>query len=160
VDIARSSEGLWLVVWIAVAIWLLCLLGARTGIPVLGAPWRAARRLLRRLRHADVDEAVDLDGFALGTDPRGRPCYVPEPGVHVYGVGHRHPISHAPRVCVRRLQGEAVFCDRAGRPLRRLPAGLAGADPDLYLPLDAIDARPLVATGRFSRGTQPRVGAR
>jgi hypothetical protein len=68
-------------------------------------------------------------------DGRGRPCYVPEPGVHVYGIGHRHPISGAPRVCVRRLDGSAVFCDRAGRPLRRLPAGLTGADPELYLPL-------------------------
>jgi hypothetical protein len=86
----------------------------------------------------------------VGTDHRGRPCYVPEPGVHVYGVGHRHPISHEPRVCVRLLDGEAVFCDRAGRPLRRLPAGLAGADPDLYLPHDA-DARavhsPKIASG-------------
>jgi hypothetical protein len=116
-------------------------------------------RLRRRLRHADAAQDVDLDGFPLGADPRGRPCYVPEPGVHVYGVGHRHPISHAPRVCVRRLQGDAVFCDRAGRPLRRLPAGLAGADPDLYLPLHALDAREQ-RVERFTRGTPRRAGAR
>jgi hypothetical protein len=67
--------------------------------------------------------------------------------VHVYGVGHRHPISGVARVCVRRLDGSAVFCDRAGRPLRRLPAGLAGADPELYLPLDELEQR----TGRFDR---------
>lgn len=151
-DIARVFEGLWLVAWIAVALWLLCLLGARSGNVTLGAPWRAQMRLRRRLRHADAAEDVDLDGFALGSDPRGRPCYVPEPGVHVYGVGHRHPISHAPRVCVRRLQGEAVFCDRAGRPLRRLPAGLAGADPAVLLPLDALDP-PGERADRFTRRT-------
>jgi hypothetical protein len=150
VDIAHLFEGLWLVLWVVVAIWLLCLLGARTGIASLGVPWYAQMHLRRKLRHADAAEDVDLDGFALGADPRGRACYVPEPGVHVYGVGHRHPISHAPRVCVRRLDGEAVFCDRAGRPLRRLPAGLAGADPDLYLPLDALDVREQ-RTGRFER---------
>jgi hypothetical protein len=118
-------EGLWVILWIVVVLWLLCLLGARTGIPVLGIPWRAQKHMRRRLRHADAAEDMDLDGFALGTDARGRDCYVPEPGVHVYGVGHRHPISNAPRVCVRRLEGEAVFCDRAGKPLRRsgpLPA--------------------------------------
>jgi hypothetical protein len=147
VDIARLFEGAWLVVWAVAALWLLCLLGARSGIPALGAPWRAQMRLRRRLRHAGPDEVADLDGFTLGTDAHGRPCYLPEPGVHVYGVGHRHPISQAPRVCVRRLDGEAVFCDRAGRPLRRLPAGLAGADPDLYLPLDVLEHR----TGRFAR---------
>jgi hypothetical protein len=158
VDIARLFEGLWLVLWAVVVIWVLCLLGARSGIAALGAPWRAHTRLRRRLRHADAAEDVDLDGFALGADPRGRPCYVPESGVHVYGVGHRHPISHAPRVCVRRLEGEAVFCDRAGRPLRRLPAGLAGADPDLYLPLDALDGAEQRA-GRFTRRTPRRAAA-
>jgi hypothetical protein len=132
VDIARLSEGLWLVLWAAVALWLVCMLG-------------------RRLRRADLAHVIDLEGYELGSDDRGRPCYVPEPGVHVYGVGHRHPISHAPRVCVRRLDGEAVFCDRAGRPLRRLPAGLAGADPELYLPLDAASAGPSERTGRFAR---------
>ena len=151
-------EGLWLILWVVVALWVLCLLGARTGIPVLGVPWRAQMRMRRRLRHADAAEDVDLDGFALGTDSRGRNCYLPEPGVHVYGVGHRHPISNAPRVCVRRLEGEAVFCDRVGRPLRRLPAGLAQADPDLYLPLDALDARGERAE-RFSRRTQRRAAA-
>jgi hypothetical protein len=140
VDIARLLEGLWLLLWVAVAVWLLM-------------------RLRRRLRHADAAQDVDLDGFPLGADPRGRPCYVPGPGVYVYGVGHRHPISHAPRVCVRRLQGDAVFCDRAGRPLRRLPAGLAGADPDLYLPLHALDAREQ-RVARFTRGTPRRAGAR
>jgi hypothetical protein len=110
-------------------------------------------RLLGGLRHVPW---VDRDGFALDADLRGRPCYVPEPGIHVYGVGHRHPISHAPRVCVRRLEGTTVFCDRAGRPLRRLPAGFAGADPDLYIPLDALDARP----ARFSRRTPRRATAR
>jgi hypothetical protein len=74
-------------------------------------------------------------------DGHGRPCYEPEPGVHVYGIGHRHPISGAPRLCVRWLDGSAVFCDRAGRPLRRLPAGLTGADPGLYLPLEEIGRR-------------------
>jgi hypothetical protein len=159
VDIARAFEGLWLVLWVAMVVWLLCLLGARSGIPALGVPWRAQMRLRRRLRRADVAEVVDLDGFALGTDPRGRACYVPDPGVHVYGVGHRHPISHAPRVCVRRLHGEAVFCDRAGRPLRRLPAGLAGADPDLYLPLDALSGFE-ERTDRFSRRTPRREAVR
>ncbi len=157
-DLSNLFEGLWLILWVVVALWVLCLLGARTGIPVLGIPWRAQMRMRRRLRHADAAEDVDLDGFALGTDRRGRVCYLPEPDVHVYGVGHRHPISNAPRVCVRRLEGEAVFCDRAGRPLRRLPAGLATADPDLYLPLDALDA-----TGergdRFTRRTQRRAAA-
>jgi hypothetical protein len=158
VDVANVFEGLCVILWIVVVLWLLCLLGARTGIPVLGIPWRAQKHMRRRLRHADAAEDMDLDGFALGTDARGRDCYVPEPGVHVYGVGHRHPISNAPRVCVRRLEGEAVFCDRAGKPLRRLPAGLAGADPDPYLPLDAIDA--LGERGdRFSRRTQRRAAA-
>jgi hypothetical protein len=109
-----------------------------------------------RLGQGDAPEGLDPDGYALGSDARGRPCYVPEPGVHVYAVGHRHPISRAPRICVRRLDGEAVFCDRAGRPLRRLPAGLAGADPDLYLPLDALDDRG----ERFTRRTPPRAAAR
>jgi hypothetical protein len=78
-----------------------------------------------------------LREIPAAVDGRGRPCYVPEPGVHVYGIGHRHPISGEPRVCVRRLEGSAVFCDRTGRPLRRLPAGLTTADPELYLPLEA-----------------------
>jgi hypothetical protein len=86
-----------------------------------------------------VTRLADRDGFPSGQDARGRRCYIPAPGVHVYPVGHRHPISGAPRVCVRRLDGAAVFCDRAGRPLRRLPAGLAGADPELYLPFEELD---------------------
>jgi hypothetical protein len=158
VDVANVFEGLWVILWIVVVVWLLCLLGARTGIPVLGVPWRAQKNMRRRLRHADAAEDMDLDGFALGTDARGRSCYLPAPGVFVYGVGHRHPISNAPRVCVRRMDGEALFCDRAGKPLRRLPAGLAGADPDLYLPLDAIDVRG-ERSDRFSRRTQRRAAA-
>jgi hypothetical protein len=156
VDVVRISEGLWLVLWVVVVLWLLCLLGARSGIPALGGPWRMKARLLRRLRHAEAAEDVDLDGFALGVDPRGRRCYLPEPGVHVYGVGHRHPISNAPRVCVRRLDRTAVFCDRVGRPLRRLPPGLTGADPALYLPLDELEQR----IGRFDRPVaQPQAAA-
>jgi hypothetical protein len=107
----------------------------------------------------DILRPFERPSPAAAVDPRGRPCYVPEPGVYVYPVGHRHPISHAPRVCVRRLEGEAVFCDRAGRPLRRLPAGLAGADPDLYLPLDAVDARRDRAD-RFTPRTPRPAGAR
>jgi len=72
-------EGLWLILWVVVVVWLLCLLGARTGIPVLGVPWRAQKHMRRRLRHADAAEDMDLDGFALGTDARGRSCYVPGP---------------------------------------------------------------------------------
>ena len=146
-DVSHVFEGLWLVLWVLVVLWLACLAGARTGIAALGAPWRAQRRLVRRLRLTDGTEDADTDGFPRGFDSRGRPCYLPEPGVHVYGVGHRHPISGVARVCVRRLDGTAVFCDRAGRPLRRLPAGLAGADPELYLPLDELEHR----TGRFDR---------
>ena len=52
--------------WVAVAVWLLCLLGARTGIASLGMPWHVQMHLRRRLRHADAAEDVDLDGFALG----------------------------------------------------------------------------------------------
>jgi hypothetical protein len=85
-----------------------------------------------------------------GVDDAGRPCYIPAPGVRVYGIGHLHPISGAPRVCVRRLNGSAVFCDRAGRPLRRLPAGFETADPELYLPLE----------WRPTRRTRPRAAAR
>ncbi len=157
--VSSLFEGLWLAVWVVVAAWVLCLLGARTGLPVLGAPWRAQARLRRRLRFAEAAEDADLDGFPLGTDPRGRPCYVPRDGVYVYGVGHRHPISGAPRVCVRRMDGDAVFCDRGGHPLRRLPAGLANADPDLYLPLGALDARAERAD-RFSRRTQRQATTR
>jgi len=158
-DVARVFEGMWLLLWAVVVLWLVCLLGARTGIPALGAPWRAQRRLRRRLVQAQAPDDADLDGFPLGTDARGRACYLPEPDVYVYGVGHRHPISGAPRVCVRRLGGDAVFCDRAGRPLRRLPAGLVHADPDAYLPFDApgVDAE---RAGRFIRRTPRRAAAR
>jgi hypothetical protein len=159
VTVASAFEGLWLVLWAVVVLWVLCLLAARTGIPVLGAPWRTQVRLRHRLWHAEAVEDCDLDGFPLGTDGRGRRCYMPDDGVHVYGVGHRHPISGAPRVCVRRMDGDAVFCDRAGRPLRRLPAGLLHADPDLYLPLGALDARAEHAD-RFSRRTQRQAAAR
>jgi hypothetical protein len=158
-DVTRIFEGMWLLLWAAAVLWLVCLLGARSGIPALGAPWRAQRRLRHRLVHAEAPEDVDLDGFPLGTDARGRACYLPEPDVFVYGVGHRHPISGAPRVCVRRMAGEAVFCDRAGKPLGRLPVGLAQADPDVYLPFDAPGV-PADRACRFTRRTPRRAAAR
>jgi hypothetical protein len=141
VDVTRVFEGIWLVLWALAAIWLLSLLGARSCMGTLGAPWWAGKRLRRRLvlAKAPPPEDADPDGFPRRHDARGRRCYIPAPGVHVYPVGHRHPISGAPRVCVRRLDGAAVFCDRAGRPLRRLPAGLAGAAAELYLPLEELE---------------------
>jgi len=145
VDVTRVFEGIWLVLWVLAAIWLLSLLGARSCMGILGTPWRAGRRLRRRLllAKAPPPEDADADGFPRGHDARGRRCYIPAPGVYVYPVGHRHPISGEPRVCVRRLDGAAVFCDRAGRPLRRLPAGLAGAAPELYLPLEELEQRSM-----------------
>jgi hypothetical protein len=101
------------------------------GLPLWVLYW--LRRTYRVLV-ATKDE-FDGDGLRLVDDER-RGSYYAVQGQRVYPLPgtSRTTFSNAPRHCVTRNRRGFHFCNRQGRPLKRLPVNLRDADPADYYP--------------------------